>query len=135
TSNLLVRKDVFKTHDFDPEFRGWGWEDVEWAMRVSADFGIDHIDNTATHMGLDTADVLLSKYEQSGANFARVVRKHPEIVTRYPSYKMARLIKTLPFSKVVRGGLKSLVQSQSLPLKARAFALRLYRASVYADAL
>lgn len=135
TSNLLVRKDVFKTHDFDPEFKGWGWEDVEWAMRVSADFGIDHIDNTATHMGLDTADVLLSKYEQSGANFARVVRKHPEIVTRYPSYKMARLIKALPFGNLLRGVLKSTVQSQSLPLKARAFALRLYRAAIYADAL
>jgi hypothetical protein len=35
TSNLLVRRDVFETIGFDESFAGWGWEDVEWAMRVA----------------------------------------------------------------------------------------------------
>src|SRR5690606_17878433 len=35
TSNLLVRRDVFDSEGFDGEFSGWGWEDVEWAMRVA----------------------------------------------------------------------------------------------------
>ena len=35
TSNLLIRRDIFETEPFDASFVGWGWEDVEWGMRVS----------------------------------------------------------------------------------------------------
>ena len=59
TSNLLVRRDVFAVESFDPGFTGWGWEDVEWAMRVARRFQVVHIDNPATHMGLDTVPVLV----------------------------------------------------------------------------
>jgi hypothetical protein len=55
TSNLLVRRDVFEAIDFDEGFTGWGWEDVEWAMRVGQLYPILHIDNSASHLGLDTA--------------------------------------------------------------------------------
>src|SRR5208282_5951893 len=44
TSNLLVRRDVFAAEPFDAGFSGWGWEDVEWAMRVSRRHEIAHID-------------------------------------------------------------------------------------------
>ena len=57
TSNLLVRRDVFAAEAFDPGFSGWGWEDVEWAMRVSRRFEVVHIDNPATHLEL-TAEEL-----------------------------------------------------------------------------
>jgi hypothetical protein len=86
TSNLLVRRDVFEQERFDEGFSGWGWEDVEWAMRVARRFPILHFDNTATHLGLDTAEALMSKYEQSAGNFARVLQAHPEIVARYASF-------------------------------------------------
>src|ERR1019366_405029 len=45
TSNLLVRRDVFKAEGFDESFSGWGWEDVEWAMRVSRKYPIAHVEN------------------------------------------------------------------------------------------
>src|SRR5690606_23100227 len=67
TSNLLVRRDVFETERFDEGFSGWGWEDVEWGMRVARRWPIVHIDNPATHLGLDDAETLAAKYEQSTA--------------------------------------------------------------------
>jgi hypothetical protein len=59
-------------------------------MRVARFYPILHIDNSATHLGLDTAPTLAAKYEQSAANFARVVARHREVVSAYPSYKAAK---------------------------------------------
>ncbi len=133
TSNLLVRRDVFDSEGFDPAFSGWGWEDVEWAMRVSRRYPVLHIDNTATHMGLDTADSLATKYEQSVANFARVVAGHPDIVANYPSYRAACTLKRVPGLGVMRALVKRLALSEAAPVPARGFALRLYRAMLYAQ--
>lgn len=133
TSNLLVRRDVFAAESFDPGFSGWGWEDVEWAMRVSRRFPVVHIDNTATHMGLDRPETLARKYEQSVGNFARVVRKHPEVVSQYASYKAAKLLKFVPLLSVARSVLKAAALSSALPARLRAGALRVYRAALYAQ--
>lgn len=135
TSNLLVRRDVFAAEAFDPGFSGWGWEDVEWAMRVSRRFRVVHLDNPATHMGLDDVPSLARKYEQSAGNFARVVGRHPDIVSAYPSYKAARLLKRLPGLPAWRRRLRTLAEAAWLPVKARAFSLRLYRAALYAEAV
>jgi len=135
TSNLLVRRDVFETEAFDEAFAGWGWEDVEWAMRVSNRYTIRHIDNTATHLGLDTATVMATKYEQSAANFARVVKEHLNLVERYPSYRVARVLKRTPLRAAWRPALKALALADPIPLAARAFAMRLYRAALYAEAV
>lgn len=135
TSNLMVRRDVFAAESFDSGFTGWGWEDVEWAMRVSRRFPVVHIDNPATHMGLDTVEDLGRKFDQGAVNFARVAALHPEILQTYPSYRAARALKRLPFRAAVRRLAKQAALAAVLPVKARAFALRLYRAAVYADAI
>ena len=135
TSNLLVRRDVFETIGFDEGFSGWGWEDVEWAMRVARQHPILHIDNTATHLGLDPAPVMAAKYEQSAANFARVVANHREVVSAYPSYKVAKLLKSVPLRGVWRPMLKRIALSEAAPVSLRAFAMRLYRAALYSEAV
>ncbi|MFT4913948.1 MAG: glycosyltransferase involved in cell wall biosynthesis [Brevundimonas sp.] len=135
TSNLLVRRDVFAAESFDPGFSGWGWEDVEWAMRVSGRFRVLHVDNPATHMGLDTVAALAGKYEQSAPNFARVVDRHPAIVSTYPSYRAARLLKRLPGIDQLRPLLRRAAETEWLPVPTRAFSLRLYRAALYAGAI
>jgi glycosyltransferase involved in cell wall biosynthesis len=135
TSNLLVRRDVFETEAFDTGFAGWGWEDVEWAMRVSRRFPVTHVDIPATHMGLDTVESLAAKYEQSAANFARVLARHPDIVSAYPSYRAARLLKHVPFRAWLRPLMKRAARTGWLPTPARAFSLRLYRAALYAGAV
>jgi hypothetical protein len=135
TSNLLVRRDVFETEAFDESFAGWGWEDVEWGMRVARRWPILHVDNTATHLGLDTARVMAGKYEQSAANFARVIAAHPQVVSTYPSYRAARLLRLAPLRGLWRPLLKAYALADAAPLPSRAFAMRLYRAALYAEAV
>ncbi|HEY2661944.1 MAG TPA: glycosyltransferase [Caulobacteraceae bacterium] len=135
TSNLLVRRDVFAGEVFDESFAGWGWEDVEWAMRVARHYQILHFANTATHLGLDAAPAMARKYEQSAANFARVVSAHREIVQRYPSYRVACALKRLPLRRAWRPLLKAVALADAAPLAARALAMRLYRAALYAEAV
>jgi len=135
TSNLLVRRDVFEIVAFDERFAGWGWEDVEWALRVARFYPILHIDNSATHLGLDTAATLAAKYEQSAANFARVVAAHREAVSAYPSYKAAKALKAAPLRRAWRPLIKAVALNEAAPVPLRAFALRLYRAALYSDAV
>ena len=135
TSNLLVRRDVFAAEGFDEGFAGWGWEDVEWGMRVARRWPIVHIDNTATHLGLDPAKVIAAKYEQSAANFARVVAAHPEVVSAYPSYRAAKILRRVPLRRLWRPLIKAFALNDLAPLPSRAFAMRLYRAALYAEAV
>jgi glycosyltransferase involved in cell wall biosynthesis len=135
TSNLLVRRDVFEQEPFDRGFAGWGWEDVEWGMRVSRRHTIHHVEIHATHLGLDPADVLAAKYEQSAANFARLAATHPDIVAAYRSYRVARMLKRAPMLRVWRPWLKAAGLTEALPVALRAFALRLYRAALCAEVI
>ena len=135
TSNLLIRRDVFDAEPFDAGFVGWGWEDVEWGMRVSRHHAIRHTDNAATHLGLTPAATIAAKFEQSAANFARVVAAHGDIVRSYPSYRIARLLKRAPLRGLWRPWLKAAALIDAGPAGARAFALRLYRAALYAEAV
>jgi glycosyltransferase involved in cell wall biosynthesis len=135
TSNLLVRRDVFEAEAFDEGFTGWGWEDVEWGMRVARRWPILHLDNTATHLGLDTAPAIAAKFEQSAANFAQVVAAHHAVVSAYPSYRVARALKRAPLRGLWRPMLKAYALIEGAPVKTRAFAMRLYRAALYAEAV
>jgi hypothetical protein len=94
---------------------------------------ITHVDNTATHLGLDPAPVMVAKFEQSAANFARVAARHHETVAHYPSYRAARLLKIVPLKGLWRPMLRALGLAEGLPLGLRNLALRLYRAGLYAD--
>jgi hypothetical protein len=135
TSNLLISREVFEAESFDEGFKGWGWEDVEWGVRVSRKHPILHIDNTATHLGLDPARIIALKYEQSAANFARLLRSHPDIVQRYPTYRVAQLMKKVPLGALWRPTLKAVALAERAPLGLRAFCMRLYRVAVTAQAI
>jgi hypothetical protein len=56
-------------------------------------------------------------------------------VAAYPSYRAAKLLKQLPARSLLRRLTRQAARTGALPVKARAFALRLYRAAVYADAV
>ena len=133
TSNLLVRRDVFETVAFDERFTGWGWEDVEWAMRIARRWPILHPHIPASHLGLDTAPALVAKYRQSAANFARVIEAHPQVVSGYASFKVAKMIRRLPLRGLLREGARLAALTGALPARGRAFAMRLDRAALYAE--
>lgn len=135
TSNLMIRRDVFESEAFDEGFTGWGWEDVEWGIRVARRHAILHVDNPATHLGLDAPAIIAQKYEQSADNFARLLKAHPDVVRRYPTYRVARLLKLVPLGALWRPLLKALALSDAGPIALRAFSMRLYRIAMSAKAI
>ncbi|WP_293617600.1 glycosyltransferase family A protein [Ponticaulis sp.] len=136
TSNVLAHRDIMNAVPFDPAFSGWGWEDVEWGIRVSRQYPVEHIDNTATHLGLDTAQDLLRKYEQSGANFWLAVERHPDVMEQTPLYRMASMFSRLPGRSLIReiSRYVSRMPVWLMPRAIRLLALKTFRAAVYGGA-
>lgn len=129
SSNILVHRSVMQAIPFDEAFTGWGWEDIEWGMRVADEFPILHIDNTATHLGLEEDSRLLDKFGSSGSNFARLVQRHPEATARMPLLKAAQRVKGIPLLAPIS---RAIAAARFLPLQVRVAALKLYRAASYA---
>ena len=134
SSNLCVRRDVLEAEPFDPGFTGWGWEDSEWAARVARRFRVEHIDNPAIHLGLEADDVILQRFATSGSNYRRFLDAHPDFVAGLPLYRNAKRLARLPGQRAARPLLRALVKSP-LPLRLRVLAVKLWRASHYAEAL
>jgi len=134
TSNLLARSKLMRKVGFDEHFTGWGWEDVDWAVRADQTGHLVHFDNPAGHAGWQSPAVLLSKFRDAAHNYGRLLEKHPELST-LPSAKAARVLKSIPGQALLRGVWALMAQSPMAPMKARTTALKLWRASWAADAI
>lgn len=133
TANLLVHRDILETVAFDPDFRGWGWEDVDWGLRVADRFEILHIDNPATHLGLDSDQALIAKYAGSAGNFHRLIAAHRTAMTGTRLYRLTRRLQRLPGRQLIRRWSCEVAQVRWLPIRLRLVALKLFRAAVYGD--
>jgi glycosyltransferase involved in cell wall biosynthesis len=131
-SNLLVRRDILAACPFDEAFRGWGWEDVEWGIRVSRRHRIAHIDNPVIHLGVPTTGELIAKYVESVGNFSRLVNLHLEEVRHVPIYRASRVMARLPGRRMLERALRATVLNASWPVLARYLCLKLYVACLYA---
>lgn len=131
TSNILVHRGVLESVAFDPGFQGWGWEDVDWGLRVAKDFPVIHIDNNATHLGLDADVKLIEKYQNSADNFLRLVDRHPEEMSQTSLYRAAKRLSYVPGLSPLAGICRWLAQSKITPMKLRLLALKTFRASIY----
>lgn len=134
TSNLLVRRDIFQQCAFDDGFTGWGWEDIEWACRAGARFNIEHIDNSATHLGLYRDEALMTRYENSLGNFRRVIQMQPHAMAQMRLTRLSRQLANWQLGFPFQGILRKLALSRGLPLALRLFAFRLWRACLYSGA-
>jgi len=133
SSNLAVRKTVLEAEPFDPEFSGWGWEDSEWAARVFKSFKLMHADIPAVHLGLETTDTLLKRFQSSGSNYQRFTHKHPDLAENLPLYRIIQKIKKIPGQQLARPLLRMIVRLNLAPIRLRLLALKLWRASWYAE--
>ena len=133
SSNLCVRKSVLQDEPFDTGFSGWGWEDSEWAARVAKKFSLKHLDNPALHLGLESTETLLSRFKTSGPNYIRFTKAHPELAKSLTLYKMSQRLKSLPGQTLMRPLLAFMVRRSFTPTKLRLIALKLWRASWYAQ--
>lgn len=133
SSSVFVHRSIVAQNLFDPLFHAWGWEDVEWGLRIVKDNAIFHIDNPARHKGLEPDDVLVAKYAGSVANFRRIKALHPISVAQMPIARVARAMSALPFLRRICDALKAVALSPRLPVRLRLYALKLYRAGRYAS--
>ena len=134
SSNLCVRKSVLDAEGFDDGFVGWGWEDSEWAARVAKRFTLIHADIPALHLGLETTETLLRRFKTSGPNYVRFTQKHPELAPTLNLYQVSHKLRKVPGQKLMRPALAAIVKRNMLPTKLRLTALKLWRASWYAEA-
>lgn len=135
SSNVLMHRDVLAACPFDEAFAGWGWEDTDWGLRLEKQFPVIHIDNTATHLGLDSDAALMAKYARSGPNFARMAIRHPGAVKEMALFRHAQRLRKLPMRKALKATVAGAARTRILPLAIRGRALKTWRALVYAEAL
>lgn len=135
SSNLLVHKLVLDACPFDERFAAWGWEDTDWGLRAQRWFPVRHIDNTATHLGLDTDAALMAKYASSGPNFVVMTTRHKDEAARMPLYLAAKRFKRLPMRRALKAVAGQMARTRWLPLGLRGRALKVWRALIYAEAL
>lgn len=134
SSNLLVRASVMRGVPFDTGFTGWGFEDVDWAVRAARTHELIHLDNPARHAGLQTTDSLLQKFRDGAVNYARLLHKHPHLAV-LPGARAARTLGAIPFQRLFRGLWARVANSENLPVRLRTAALKLWRASWAAEAI
>lgn len=134
TSNLLIRRELLLANPFDEQFAGWGWEDVEWGLRISAVAAVLQVDNAALHLGLDEPLALMGKYAQSAGNLKTLLASRPE-AGAFPLVRAAAVLARAPFPRVLAGLFKAAALADPLPLELRALSAKLYRASLYGLAL
>ena len=134
TSNLLVHRSILESVPFDEGFEGWGWEDVDWGLRVANAYPVTHIDNTASHLGLYSNAALIRRFGESGANYARLRTKHPEATAQLPLTRAIRMVNRLPGKRFLRASTRFIAEDRMgmIPLSIRLIALKAYRAVCYA---
>ena len=96
TSNIMLRRRISETIHFDPRFTGYGFEDIEWAIRLNMSYEIIHIENSCSHMGTMTKRQTYAKMSQSIENFALLLSLHPEITGQSSAAKATSLLKIFP---------------------------------------
>jgi glycosyltransferase involved in cell wall biosynthesis len=96
TSNILLRRTILDVIRFDSRFSGYGFEDIEWAIRLGKFYEITHIENSCSHMGLMTKPEAYAKMSQSIENYALLLSLHPEITAGSSATKAVSLLKVLP---------------------------------------
>lgn len=105
TSNIMVRRDIMKSVHFDPRFTGYGFEDIEWGIRLGKSFIITHIDNTCSHMGVMSKQQVFSKMRDSVQNYALFLSLHPLKIGRTGAAGLASFLKHLPDALLTLGDL------------------------------
>jgi hypothetical protein len=96
TANVLLKKEVFLGTPFDEGFLGYGYEDTDWGIRLAKTKRILHIDNTVSHLGLDTKLTCYNKMRDSVQNYLRIRDKYPDVFAAAPVGKLAECCKYLP---------------------------------------
>lgn len=92
TSNVMVKKNVLMMVPFDERFTGYGYEDNEWGIRLMHQQKILHIDNTVSHLGIQSKAEAYKKMRESIAGYLLLADIHPEV---FQATRIAVILKYL----------------------------------------
>jgi glycosyltransferase involved in cell wall biosynthesis len=134
SANFMVSREVFLANPFDDAFKGWGWEDTEWALRIARVAHIRHVENSVSHMEHHRDADWLSRLERSATNYRRLYALHPDAVRRHRLFKLIRRFRSVESRPGLAPMLRRLALGK-LPVRARLAALKLYQALIYTRAL
>ena len=79
SANVLIKRSILDRISFDERFSGYGYEDIEWGIRLDKVFGIHQINNTCSHLGLVEKQKAFSRMRSSIDNFMLLQKIHPEV--------------------------------------------------------
>ncbi len=96
TGNVLMRRDIPDRVRFDESFSGYGYEDIEWAIRLGRLVDIRHIDNTCSHLGLVDRKTAFDRMRRSTENYMKLARLHPDEFSRTPVFRVFRFLRRWP---------------------------------------
>jgi glycosyltransferase involved in cell wall biosynthesis len=96
TSNVMVSREAFNSTPFNERFIGYGYEDVEWGIRLSRNYRILHIENSASHIGLQTKSKMYEKMRESVQNYLLLGELYPEAYTSATISTFATFFSLLP---------------------------------------
>lgn len=136
SANFMVARETFLAHPFDEAFKGWGWEDAEWALRIARVASIRHVENSVSHMEHHRDADWLGRLERSATNYRRLFALHPEAVRRHPLFRLIRHLRRVETKPGLAPTLRRMALAHGrLPVRARLLAMRLYQALVYTRAM
>lgn len=96
TSNIMVRKSTYRDVPFNVRFVGYGYEDIEWGIRLAESWRVRHIENTASHLGLVSKATALDKMRKAVPNYLLLRRQYPEAFAVATVGKLAQTLTILP---------------------------------------
>ncbi len=96
TSNVLVEKSLVAEVPFSDQFSGYGYEDVEWGIRLNSRSEIIHIDNTCSHLGLVDKMESFKRMRSSIPNFIQLQQLHPQQFDQSPMSGYVNYLMRLP---------------------------------------
>jgi len=96
TSNCMLRREIVTSIRFDSRFKGYGFEDIEWAIRLATTYTIKHVDNTCSHMGVMSKAKVCLNMRNSIENYRLLLDLHPQETAGSGAVRYAGLLKSLP---------------------------------------
>ncbi|QOG01968.1 glycosyltransferase family 2 protein [Flavobacterium sp. MDT1-60] len=98
TSNLLIKKNVFRQHPFDDSITKYGYEDLcFFSVLKKNHFEISRIENPTYHLNLETSEVFLNKTKTALENLVflynsnKISREDSKIIKTFELLKKLKL--------------------------------------------
>ncbi|HHB77581.1 MAG TPA: glycosyltransferase family 2 protein [Desulfobulbus sp.] len=96
SANVLIKRSILERISFDERFSGYGYEDIEWGIRLDKACGIHQIENTCSHLGLIEKQKAFSRMRSSIENFLLLQELHPNIFHQTGVAPVAEKLKCCP---------------------------------------